>query len=629
MKKICLTLFALLIASGLFSQEPIITKGGIKQVTVYRDGAFASAEATVKVAKGPNIVEVRGLPLSTNTESIQVGGKGIFTINSITNGIYYRDADTLEKKSKAYLLRQKIDSLTAILQDIRDENAVLHNDFQLLINNQIVASSVTGLKLVDLKSAMAYFGPRFLEIKLAEMKNSERVETIQNQISVHQKELNELSNLGEKELSLIIDLTAENNEPILLTLDFLMTNCGWSPSYDVRTDGISDKLNIAYKASVWQKTGIDWNKVDFALSTGNPSLNNDFTKAYRRYYTLEEAYRPIKNKGKTSTESGPVIIGTQRTLPGYVTSISGIVTDGKESIPYANVIVVDRNNKQVGGAQTDMDGKFKLSITSDAQLIKVSYVGYKTVTCFLTDAFITITMPTSVDELEVVEVRYERPLISKDKEAEKPQYSTFQNMTTTEFKINTPYTILSDGKANQVEINNTDFKAQYEYYAAPELNQNVFLTAKMMEFENAGYENGPLNVFLNGGFVASTSLVLPKTNDTATVSLGYDKGIVMNRERVKNKSKVTVLGSKKEETFAYTTTIKNTKNAPVQIQVQEQIPIANSNNVSVSKIKYENASYDENTGILTWWITVKPKEKAVIAYEYVISCPSKWNIVIY
>lgn len=626
MKKICLSLFAIIIGSGLFSQEPVVTKGIIKQVTVYRTGAFASAEAQVKVTKGPNIVEVRGLPLTTNTESIQVGGKSIFTINSITNSIYYRDTDTLEKRSKASVLHQKNDSLTSIIQEIRDENAVLLNDFQLLITNQTVASPVTGLKLLDIKSAMTYFGPRFLEIKLAVIKNTEHIETIQKQISIYQKQQNELSNLGEKELSLIIDLTAENNETIVLTLDFLMANCGWNPSYDLRTDGMSDKLNIAYKASVWQRTGIDWNKVDFTLSTGNPSLNNNYTKAYRRYYALQDAYRPVF---KNSTTTTPLIVGTQRTLPTYVESISGIVTDGNEPIPFANVIVIDRNNKQLGGTQTDFEGRFKLPITPDAQYVRISYIGYNTVTYYLTDEFVTITMPTSKTELQEVEISYDRPLISKEKEAEKPQYSTFNNMTTTEFKINTPYTILSDGKANQVEINNTDFKARYEYYAAPELNQNVFLTAKIMEFENAGYENGSLSVFLNGGFVASASLVLPKTNDTATISLGYDKGIVMTRERVKNKSKVTILGSKKEETFAYTTTLRNTKNAPVQIQVQEQIPIAKSNNVSVSKIKYENATYDENSGILTWWITINPKEKSVLSYEYVITCPSKWNIAIY
>lgn len=626
MKKICLSLFAIIIGSGLFSQEPVVTKGIIKQVTVYRTGAFASAEAQVKVTKGPNIVEVRGLPLTTNTESIQVGGKSIFTINSITNSIYYRDTDTLEKRSKASVLHQKNDSLTSIIQEIRDENAVLLNDFQLLITNQTVASPVTGLKLLDIKSAMTYFGPRFLEIKLAVIKNTEHIETIQKQISIYQKQQNELSNLGEKELSLIIDLTAENNETIVLTLDFLMANCGWNPSYDLRTDGMSDKLNIAYKASVWQRTGIDWNKVDFTLSTGNPSLNNNYTKAYRRYYALQDAYRPVF---KNSTTTTPLIVGTQRTLPTYVESIAGIVTDGNEPIPFANVIVIDRNNKQLGGTQTDFEGRFKLPITPDALYVRISYIGYNTVTYYLTDEFMTITMPTSKTELQEVEISYYRPLISKEKEAEKPQYSTFNNMTTTEFKINTPYTILSDGKANQVEINNTDFKARYEYYAAPELNQNVFLTAKIMEFENAGYENGSLSVFLNGGFVASASLVLPKTNDTATISLGYDKGIVMTRERVKNKSKVTILGSKKEETFAYTTTLRNTKNAPVQIQVQEQIPIAKSNNVSVSKIKYENATYDENSGILTWWITINPKEKSVLSYEYVITCPSKWNIAIY
>lgn len=627
MKKFFLALLSLVVVTGLFSQEPVITKGVIKQVTVYRTGAYAKAEAPVKVTKGPNIIEVRGLPFSTNTESIQVGGTGVFTINSITNSVYYRDTDTLEKQSKAYIIGLKKDSLSAIMGNLTDDNAVLQNELQLLIKNQIIGSSVSGLKLIDLKSAMAYYAPRFAEIKLAILNNTEKYNDMLMQFSICQRELNELTRLGEKEVSVIIDLTAENNETINLTVDFLMTNCGWSPVYDARTDGMAEKLNITYKADVWQKTGIDWNNVDFALSTGSPTQNNNYSKANRRYYTLAETYIP-KYEEKTKTPSGPKTIGTHRTLANYVTSITGIVTDGKEPLPYVNVAVFDINGKLIGGAQTDLDGRFKLAITPEAQYIKASYVGFSPVAYYLTTEFMQIELESKGDLNEVV-VMYCKPLSKKEAEAEKPEYSTFNNITTTEFKINTPYTILSDGKENQVEINNTEFKALYEYYAVPELNQSAFLTAKMMEFENAGYEDGPLNVFINDAFVAATSLVLPQTNDTAIVSLGYDKGIVITRERVKNKSKVSLLGGKKVENFAFTTNIRNTKNALVKIQVQEQIPIARDNKVTVSDIKYENATYDENTGILTWWVTIKAKEKMVLDYEYVITYPAKSAIVIH
>ncbi len=635
MKRISLALLALLLTNGLFAQEPVITKGVIKQVTVYRSGAFASAEATAKVTKGPNIIEVRGLPLTIDKNSIQVGGKGVFTINSITNGTYFRDTDTLEKKSKAYILGQKIDSLSLLINDLKDNNSVLKSELNLLTQNQNIGSETIGLKLLDIKAAMAYYSPRFLEIKLALLKNEEQYKINDNKRAICQRELNELSKLGDQEVSVTIDLTAESNDPILLTIDFLMSGCGWSPTYDARTDGVNDKLKITYKADVWQRTGIDWNKVDFSLSTGNPSLNNNYTKANRRYYMLKNEYEQVNNvdKSKNQNVDELEVIGTSRTLSPSVTLISGNVTDGKEPIPYATIAVMSKYGKILTGTQTDFDGNFKIHpITPEAEYIEVSYIGCQKLKYYLVTDYLEIQLHKSNMELNCVEVLWERPLISQgfveEKEAEKPQYSTFNNFTTTEFKINTPYTFLSDGKENQIEINNTEFKAQYEYYAAPELNQSVFLTAKLVDFENSGYENGPLNVFINDGFVATNTLELPKTSDTAIVSLGYDKALILNRERIKNKARTSTLGFDKTEFFAFNITLRNTKNSAVQVQVQEQIPISTKDDVTVNNIKYGNASFDYKTGIVTWNITINAKEKVELLYEYSISYPSKSNITI-
>ncbi len=633
MKKSCSFLLLLFLTTILWAQEPIKTNGVIKQVVLYRYGAFAKAEASVNVVKGPNVIEFRGLPYSINKESVQVGGKGLFTINSISNSTYSKETDTLDQKSKTNIITRRMDSLNFVLKELKDEFEVVDNEFDLLIKNQVVGSETTGLKLLDLKAAMTYFAPRFTEYKLFCITNAQKQESIQKQINVLLYDLNNLSKSGANEASVIIDLTAENDDKITLTVDFLMTNCGWNPTYDVRTDGVSDKLNLTYKANAWQITGIDWKNIDFSLSTGNPSLNNNFTKAYRRYYALQETYfkNSINNKGVVNADKIPVTIGTHRTLSSSADKISGIVRDERgEPLPFVNVVLMNKDNKQLGGAQTNDQGEFVIKpITPEAEIIVCSIMGYSNIRYYLTSSFMNITMRERTQNLSEVTVVWCMPKEKRKEEAERPIYSTFNNLTTTEFKINTPYTILSDGKENQVEINNTEFKAVYEYYAAPELNQQVFLTAKMLGLESSGYEEGPLNVFLNGSFVTTSTLKLPQTNDTAIVSLGYDKGVVLQRERVKNKSVRTNLGAKKVEVFAYNLNFRNTKNVSVQIQVQEQIPIAKSNNVSVSNLKYENASYDEETGIVTWIINLKPKEKVVLSYEFTISCSSKSNISIY
>lgn len=101
-------------------------------------------------------------------------------------------------------------------------------------------------------------------------------------------------------------------------------------------------------------------------------------------------------------------------------TLKGKMTDGKEPIPYANIIIV-QGGKQFGGAQSDMDGNYTIKpIPPGKYDVKASYIGYKTsiTTGVLINAdkitFLDLKMVSTVNELEVVEVVYEKPLISKD-----------------------------------------------------------------------------------------------------------------------------------------------------------------------------------------------------------------------
>ncbi len=101
-------------------------------------------------------------------------------------------------------------------------------------------------------------------------------------------------------------------------------------------------------------------------------------------------------------------------------TLKGKVTDGKDPIPYANVIIV-QNGRQFGGAQTDLNGNYTIKpIPPGKYDVKASYVGYKTsvVTGVIISAdkitFLDFKMVSSTNELQAVEVCYTKPLISKD-----------------------------------------------------------------------------------------------------------------------------------------------------------------------------------------------------------------------
>ncbi|MEI6346793.1 MAG: carboxypeptidase regulatory-like domain-containing protein [Bacteroidota bacterium] len=104
-------------------------------------------------------------------------------------------------------------------------------------------------------------------------------------------------------------------------------------------------------------------------------------------------------------------------------TLKGKITDGKEPIPYANIIIV-QGGKQFGGAQSDMDGNYTIKpIPPGRYDIKASFVGYAKVT--ITDVqisndritYLDIQLVAKTEKLSAVEVRWTKPLIVKDASA--------------------------------------------------------------------------------------------------------------------------------------------------------------------------------------------------------------------
>ena len=60
--------------------------------------------------------------------------------------------------------------------------------------------------------------------------------------------------------------------------------------------------------------------------------------------------------------------------------ISGNVADEIDALMMVNVVEVDNNNRIVAAGVTDINGNFSFKIVNPKDKIRISYVGYNTVT---------------------------------------------------------------------------------------------------------------------------------------------------------------------------------------------------------------------------------------------------------
>jgi len=199
--------------------------------------------------------------------------------------------------------------------------------------------------------------------------------------------------------------------------------------------------------------------------------------------------------------------------------------------------------------------------------------------------------------------------------------STVQTSLNTEFDIGLPYTVPSSSKPTLVDIRNHELKADYYYSVAPKLDKDAFLLANATGWEEFSLLPGQANIFFEGTFVSTSYIDPNNTKDTLAISLGRDKRVVVNRIKLKDFSSKKFIGTNRKESYAYEISVRNTKNEPVKIKVEDQIPITQNSQIEVSIIDVGGAKPDMYTGKLTWELNLQPSETKKVVYKFEVKYP--------
>lgn len=200
--------------------------------------------------------------------------------------------------------------------------------------------------------------------------------------------------------------------------------------------------------------------------------------------------------------------------------------------------------------------------------------------------------------------------------------------TTVEFMIDVPFTVPSDGTPHMVGVKSHSIPATFKHYATPKLDKDAFLYARTTGWEDLNLLPGQANVFFEGTFVGESYLQLDVPKDTLDISLGRDKGVVVERMKRKTTNEKAVIGGKRNVTIGWDLTVRNAKGTAVELEVRDQYPMSPQSEIEVKLEDAGGATMDAERGFLTWNFRLEPKATRKLGFSYVVRHPKDMPVVL-
>lgn len=206
--------------------------------------------------------------------------------------------------------------------------------------------------------------------------------------------------------------------------------------------------------------------------------------------------------------------------------------------------------------------------------------------------------------------------------------SVSENVIETEYEIKLNYNIPSDGKEHFAAILMKDLKTFYRYKAIPKLNNNVYLTAVLPDWEDAITMAGEASIYYDGSYIGATSLAPGGTEDTIQLSLGIDKNVAIKRQKIKDKCSEKLLDNDKIHQYTYEITMKNSRSNKIEIEVEDQLPLSYDKSIVIERKEVSGAKYDDVTGLLIWRSTIQGKDSKKLTLVYQVKAPKNMPIAV-
>jgi uncharacterized protein (TIGR02231 family) len=261
--------FSIALTYTSFSQTRLESE--IVDVAVFLSGAEIHRTSSINLKQGRNVIVFKGLSASLMKESMRIQTPGNVVIMATSHGLNYLteeiDNDQMRKlKDSVAYYDNEIELIKNDLDAYKIEKKLLQENIHLSGKQNAVSMAV-------LKEAAEYYRTRIKDINKNMHQHQSGIDHLVKRKHKHVMQLQELdhnSSSVHSEITVTLDSKVAGKTNI--DLFYLVTDAGWSATYEIKSSKTSAPISIHYNANVFNNTGFDWTDVTLQISTGEPNL---------------------------------------------------------------------------------------------------------------------------------------------------------------------------------------------------------------------------------------------------------------------------------------------------------------------------------------------------------------------
>ncbi|WP_237585705.1 DUF4139 domain-containing protein [Proteus sp. G2618] len=251
--------------------KPINYDIKLNQATIFLRGAELENNVTLNLPAGQsevvlsnvaNNIDPRSLSISIDNEDVIINTINVKKIPIAPS--YPSDIAVLMEKQKD--INKRIEELNINI-NVGNEQITLLKDQSFFGYGETQSLEHSSQKF------------DFISQKMTSILNQQKM--AREEITELTKQLEELSRqleidmpiIAQEKTQIVLSLGTSKNLISKMRISYITPDAGWSPAYDIRSQGMDKPILLTYKADVIQNTGLNWDKVKLILTSTNPSLN--------------------------------------------------------------------------------------------------------------------------------------------------------------------------------------------------------------------------------------------------------------------------------------------------------------------------------------------------------------------
>ena len=550
--------------------EEEVQEDAIQEVTLYQGTALVTRRVTVAADRGGSFeIVVKGLPTATDPESVFADEGTGLEVRSVTC--------RMRSSEETKRVESEVAKMDGLIKQLERKNSTARNEIALRRIRQDYLRSLGSFVAPAARQEMSHgvlqadelasvTQMHFREYESASqeiMKLSNQIDDDEETLSVLRRERQKLAAGPTQIYDAVVFVEKEEGAEAVFNLNYLVSDCGWSPVYNVRGVSGGESVRIEFNALIHQVSGEDWKDAGLVLSTASPTVN---------------AKNPELTALHVQVQQGGVLPNRQEEQEQVVRYNKAL--KGKK----------EANRKVFAGKSMEAfaDANYAANeLAASAQLVELS---------LRSGQLKQLNQNSEEEELAIA------------------------------YDLDRKVSLVSRREAQMVPVLDAECPAEFYHVATPVLTSAVFREAELVNTSERDLLGGTVNVYLDDKFIGRTEMPSIARGRNYTLGFGVDGQLRARRAMVDRTEKEqggnrlveidveVVLDNFKKEPVALrlrerTPFMDDTSSLRVSLS-ETSAPLSNDR---------DYARFERPKGILRWDLMVEPgarEDATTVAYSY-------------